>query len=108
MGYVYLMESLRDYETVYKIGFSKNPKERKKSIQTGNDGEISIIHIFETKHGKKLENTLHNFYSHARINMEWFNLSLSEVIQFPDMCKRLEQNLEIIHNNSLEDFNIYY
>lgn len=106
MSYVYLMQSLRDYDTIYKIGYSKNPLARKKNLQTGNDGEISIVHIFETNHGRILENALHNFYSHARKNMEWFDLSLKEVIDFPDRCQKIEKNLELTHNNSHDEFNI--
>lgn len=105
MSYVYLMKSLRDYDTIYKIGYSTNPSVRKINLQTGNDGEISLVYVFQTKYGKKLETALHNFYSHARKNLEWFDLSLKEVVEFPNMCIKIEKNLELIQN-SCQEFNI--
>jgi len=106
MSYIYLMQSIRDYDVVYKIGFSKNPNTRLTSIQTGNDGQVSIVYTFETKYEKKLEIALHNLYSHAHKNMEWFNLSLDDVIKFPILCNKLENSFDILHKNSLIDFNI--
>lgn len=107
MSYVYLIQSLRDFDTIYKIGYSKKPTKRIVNLQTGNDGKISIVHLFETKHGRKLETALHNFYSHARKNMEWFDLNLKEVNEFPSLCLKLENNLEIINKNNLyNDLNI--
>ena len=73
-GIIYLIEGRKDYETEYKIGFSKNEislKGRLNNLQTGYSGEIQIIEKFNTKFGRKVETALHNIYSHNNINGEW-------------------------------------
>lgn len=45
MSLIYLIECKRDYETVYKIGYSKNSANRRlDSLQTGNDGELRVLY----------------------------------------------------------------
>ena len=99
MSYIYLMESIKDYETTYKIGYSINPKKRINNIKTGNEGEMKILHIFKTKHGKKLEIALHNVYSHFKINREWFNLNIETLCNFLSTCQKIENSLDIIEKN---------
>lgn len=103
MGYIYLMESIRDYDTIYKIGYSKNPNKRIKNIQTGNDGLVKIIEVFETKHGKKLETFLHNLYSHKRKNMEWFDLNIDDINLFQINCSKIENSLDIFSKLKSEE-----
>lgn len=98
MSYVYLMESIRDYDTVYKIGYSKNPNKRLNAIQTGNDGHVRLVHCFKSKHARKLEKALQNSYKHAHKNMEWFSMDLNDVWQFPEKCEKIEHNLDLIEN----------
>jgi hypothetical protein len=98
MAYIYLMESIRDYDTVYKIGFSKSPNDRLPNIQTGNDGNVKIVSIFYSKHGRRVETALHNFYSHCKKNMEWFALDLKEVYDFIPLCEKIESNFDHLEN----------
>ena len=52
MSIIYLIECRRDYDTVYKIGYSKKSASRRlDSLQTGNDGELKIM-------CQKIENNL--------------------------------------------------
>jgi len=95
------MESVRDYDTVYKIGYSKNPKKRLNNIQTGNDGFVKILYEFETKHGRRVESALHNFYSHKNKNMEWFDLNIKDVIDFIPICEKTEKNLDHLENSNI-------
>ncbi len=107
MSMIYLIECRRDYETVYKIGYSKNsPKNRKGSLQTGNDGELKIIDIFESKHGQKVERSIQRFFSHKKINgggTEWFRLDLEDVLNFKGMCQKVEDNLTYLNEKSVSD-----
>jgi hypothetical protein len=97
MSMIYLIECKRDYETVYKIGFSKNsPSKRSEGLQTGNDGELKILHRFQSVHGQKVERTMQRSFSHKKINKggkEWFRLDLEDVQNFNTMCQKVENNL---------------
>jgi hypothetical protein len=100
---IYLIECKRDYDTVYKIGFSKNsPTNRSKGMQTGNDGELRVLYKFQSKHGRKVEIALQRFLSHKKINQggtEWFRLDLEDVQNFYELCQKVEENLSILKDN---------
>jgi hypothetical protein len=98
MSYIYLMESIRDYDTVYKIGYSKNPRKRVNAVQTGNDGMVRVLYEFKTKHGRRVETALHNFYSHKHENMEWFSLDIQDVCNFIPLCEKTEKNIDFLEN----------
>jgi len=101
-GIVYLIESTRDYETVYKIGFTrKSSKKRSKQLQTGNDGELKVICEHQTFHGLAVEKTIQNLFSHCKIKNEWFRLNIDDVVKFPDICKKIEYNFDLIKNGDI-------
>lgn len=97
-NYIYLLECISDWETTYKIGYTKHKDvyKRIKGLQTGNKDRIKCIDVFETKHGRKVETALHNMYSFKNKGGEWFDLDLSHIVKFQDMCKKIEENLDII------------
>lgn len=66
---------IKDVNTgFYKIGKSKNPKNREKTLQAEKP-TIKIIKIFRDD----IESKLHRIYNSQRIRGEWFNLSKIQV-----------------------------
>ena len=103
-GYVYLLECVSDYETTYKIGYTRNKdvKKRIKSLQTGNKDKMRCINIYESpNHAKRIEITLHNLYSFKREGGEWFKLELNDITNFKSTCQKIEENFDILdeYNN---------
>lgn len=103
-GFIYLFESVSDYETQYKIGFTRNKstlKKRIQNLQTGNPNKIKIVNYFKTKWGRKVETTLHYIYSYKKLEGEWFNLELYDVTTFIDSCEKIEKNFDVLkeHQN---------
>jgi predicted GIY-YIG superfamily endonuclease len=92
--YVYLISDANSY--IYKIGISKNPEKRLKSLQTGNDKNLKIIHKVLCEHSNKVETALHNQYSFLKVNGEWFELTQDDVEKFPESCKKIDENFKII------------
>ena len=103
MSIIYLIECRRDYETVYKIGYSKKSASRRlDSLQTGNDGELKIINTFHSVHQQQVERTLQRFFAHEKIKQggtEWFRLDLEDVQNFSTMCQKIENNLNALSQN---------
>lgn len=101
MSTIYLIESVRDYDTVYKIGYTKsdNAKNRITQLQTGNDGKLKIIYEYHTKYGTTLEKSLHNRYLPNKIKNEWFNLDISDVANFINTCEKIENNFKALKDN---------
>lgn len=65
-----------DFNTgLYKIGRSKDPKNRVKALKTGNTGIIILFYC-----AGNIENQLHKRYSLNRRQQEWFNLSEDDII----------------------------
>ena len=98
IGYIYLLECSSDWETTYKIGYTKNQdiSKRIKGLQTGNKDRIKCVTFFETNHGRKVETALHNLLSYKNQGGEWFNLTLDEVVNFKSFCKKLESNFDAL------------
>jgi len=102
MAIIYLIEAVRDYDTVYKIGYTKSENSKKnriKNLQTGNDGELKFIHEFHTKHGRKVETSIHNYLKQDHKKGEWFDMELSDVVNFPKICEKIEKNFDILKYN---------
>jgi hypothetical protein len=68
----YIMKD--NHNNLYKIGKSKNPKIREKTLQSEKPS-IKIIKIFD----KNIENELHLKYNKNRIRGEWFNLNKIQI-----------------------------
>lgn len=75
-GFVYLFKC----KGLYKIGKSKNPKQRLKTLQ-GTIGAypIEMIHAFPCADMKQAESSLHRRYSDKRVRGEWFKLNWRSV-----------------------------
>lgn len=72
--YVYLM--IDKNTGYYKIGRSKRPSFREKTLQSEKP-TVELLHSFEAE--KKDEKELHSMFSHKRIRGEWFDLSGSDI-----------------------------
>lgn len=101
MGYVYLLEELGS-ELRYKIGFTKNPPEKRlKNLKTGNSNSIRILKTFESKHYIKIEGILHRKYGISRHNLEWFTLTDEQVGDFIKECQIAHDIVDfLLKNNS--------
>lgn len=96
MGKIYLLQ-VGDF---FKIGYTKNNVEKRvKQLQTGSPDIITIKHVFESKHGMKIERTLHRIYSYKRICGEFFDLTLEDITNFLPLCLLYERGLDCLSQN---------
>lgn len=96
MGYVYL---LCDGEK-FKIGMTKNKIEKRVAeLQTGNPNEIWVHSYYETQYPLKIEKMMHGRHASSNVKNEWFDLSVSEVINFKNECKQYEEILKALQDN---------
>jgi hypothetical protein len=70
-----------------KIGRSKNPNFREKTLQ-GEEPEIQLISIWEAP--KNVESQLHKKYIEKRIRGEWFKLSFNDLKEIKEEMKIFE------------------
>lgn len=69
-GFVYLM--IDNSNGTYKIGFSKSPKRREKTLQSEKP-VIQLVCYFSAK--KSVESDLHELFHEHRIRGEWFKFN---------------------------------
>lgn len=77
--YIYVIES--DNGSV-KIGFSKNPEKRVKSLQTGHDTKLKVVYKHEVPcdRARMVESYIHRENNYRRMKGEWFNMSVDDAI----------------------------
>jgi hypothetical protein len=95
--HVYIIQKLSD--CTFKIGVSKNPKQRLKALQTGNEGKLKLLDSYASEFAHKIERTLHRQLSHYKGEGEWFDISLVEAYDFHEKCKQIENNFIILKEN---------
>ena len=98
MGNVYLICDAE--KELFKIGVTKGDVEKRlKKLQTGNGGELHIVHVQQTDKPYKMEAMLHHrFFPKKKLN-EWFELSPEEVIDFPKYCEQCQRNMNVLKDN---------
>ena len=65
----------------YKIGHSKNPKNRRATIQTHNPLTVKICALLKTESFLQKEKDLHKYFETKRSRGEWFELEESDLIK---------------------------
>ena len=99
MSTVYLIGD-SEKENLVKIGVTRGSIEKRlKKLQTGNGGELFIIHIFDTKHPFLIEKLLHQMFSSKNELNEWFRLSDEDILNFIHTCQTLEDRLVSVKDN---------
>ena len=89
---------------LHKIGIAKQPEKRLKQLQTGCPYKLEIIYIVESKFTSKVEKFLHKKFSHKKnvqkfdqnLKGEWFNLDVSDILEFKKTCSEIERKLEFL------------
>lgn len=96
-GYVYL---LCDGDK-FKIGMTRqsNIINRVKELQTGNPNEIWVHSYFKTEYPNKIEKMMHARHASSNIKNEWFEMNISEVLNFKNECQKCEDILKALKNN---------
>lgn len=97
--YVYLISDINNY--TYKIGISNNPEKRIKALQTGNERVLKIVHKILCTYYNDVETALHNKFQFLKVNGEWFELSDNDIKNFPEHCRKMDENFRVIKSFKL-------
>ncbi len=78
-GWVYLAQEVRPgiSNGPVKIGVAADPEERVRTLSTAGPFPVRLLSVCQGNHSR--ENYFHKLYAHARLNGEWFQLSLTEI-----------------------------
>ena len=90
MAFVYLLGDVGG-DNVFKIGMTRGPIEKRiKQLQTGNGSEIYLVDYYETEYPFFVERLLHTKLYPKQKRNEWFNLEISDIVDFKKYCKEIE------------------
>jgi hypothetical protein len=93
MRSVYL---IRGNDGRYKIGIAKHPKKRISQLQTGNSDKLKLIAEYESENASKIEVGLHNRFSYTQQMGEWFDLSITEEVNFVKSCQKIDEAIKTL------------
>jgi hypothetical protein len=85
--YVYLMVNVDT--SLIKIGTSKNPQYREKTLHS-QEPDIHLISCWQCD--KSIERKLHKMFEHRRIRGEWFRLTLNDLKELEDLMNQQLNN----------------
>lgn len=98
MKYIYLIQSLED--GYYKIGVSKHPSKRINELQTGNSSPLKLIETYQSEYANEVEKALHRNNTSKKKEGEWFDMSITDEVNFKMICEKLEKNIKFLQENS--------
>ena len=92
---------------LYKIGYSKDSKNRIKQLQTGCPYQLELINVYKArkfpfKVEKIMHRSMHIYKKDESLNVlkgEWFDLNNSDVLDFLINCEKAENNLIFLHES---------
>lgn len=82
----------------FKIGFSKDPLKRLKTLQTGNDDTLKLYYERDVKHYSKVEASLKRYFEPYKTIGEWFECPLN-FTELDDMIVRSDKMFESLKEN---------
>lgn len=103
-GYVYLMEC----DGKYKVGYSRNIKERLKTLNCGLYKVSLIAKSSYLQNARYYELILHELYKTQNIRNEWFNLTARQVSEVKQLLNDFENQVMIfnIENRTVTYLNL--
>ncbi len=110
--YVYMIRCGDGKKPKVKIGVSKNPDTRIKTLQTGNHEKLAIVMTIKCnsrKHAFLVEKTIHNSLSNQNVMGEWFSVNRSKFMKcMNDICngkvdERIEKREELFASRATKD-----
>lgn len=78
-----------------KVGYSVNPEDRIKELQSGAAFKLEIFHLAEAKnrkHAYTIEHDFHAVFSAKRLFGEWFDMNADSAAEGVDICMSTEQH----------------
>jgi hypothetical protein len=97
MKFIYLIQSLEN--GYYKIGVSKHPQKRIQGLQTGNPSPTKLIGVYQTEYANQIERALQRRYAHLHKEGEWFDLGISQEVNFKKECQKIEDSIVFLKEN---------
>lgn len=90
----------------YKVGISKNPKERLRALQTGHPERLQLHYMVEAEHSqpKLLETAVHRNIKQYNTTGEWFDVPLDKLkleLDFILIRYGNDPNLKILLKNNM-------
>jgi len=105
--YVYLIQSGKKKTDPVKVGFSKDPETRIKTLQTGNPVKLELIMKIKCnneKHARTLEKALHEMLGTQNVYLEWFRLKKTHIMKMLTAFANNESFDQVKHAEKLQHY----
>lgn len=107
MQYLYLIKC----QQFYKIGIANDVQSRLAQLSTGNPHELKVLAFYGYENAELVERVIHQKFANKRVRGEWFELDLSDIANFQNICQMLDgyiDTLEVptVDNEQIEEADI--
>ena len=75
-GYIYLLQGTKGY---YKIGYTRDPKDRLRTFANKLPFDVEYLHLIETDNTMRAEKLMHTVFAHRHARGEWYRLTESDI-----------------------------
>ena len=100
MNQVYLIK--RVDENKYKVGVTKNTKQRIQTLQTANAEKLELIITYPSSMwAYRIETAFKKQYKPQQMNGEWFELNENDINGFEKFCKKQESTFEFLYESNV-------
>lgn len=108
IGYIYFIKEL--FSGRIKIGKTKNLQQRLKLFSVKLPFEIELLHYVKTNNPSYVENLFHEFFEEKRVNGEWFELDVDDILWvlsglYTKNINKYVINDNVIKTHTLNDLN---
>lgn len=88
VNYLYIM--LNKATSLFKIGYSKNPEYREKTLQS-EEPKIILLKVWECD--KCIEREIHKYFEKKRIRGEWFKLNIKDLMELDILIDKIKSTI---------------
>jgi len=100
---------------IFKIGYTSDLKTRLVGIQVGCPYKVEVIFSYSTEYAHKVEKVLHRKFALSKTDQdgeelhgEWFGLDVLQVESFLGECKKVDESIKMLKENSSLDIDKFF
>lgn len=113
MTYTYLIGNKN--KSIFKIGYTKDLKTRLTGVQVGCPYKVEMIYAYPSDYATKIEGVMHRHFMSSKedqdgeeLQGEWFCLDPIQVGSFLDECKKVDDQIKMLKENSTIDIDKFF
>ena len=90
---------IKNSDSCYKIGYSKNPCFRLKQLFTANSSRLVLYKTYHTVNDSMIESYLHAYFKYQNVQGEWYHLTDEDLLRIDEIVEVRNKMHEALQKN---------